>query len=356
MRKTLTLSFLAAVFLQVAEAQDTKINREAQPIAALALSTSSALGQAQASWASVAFTSETTIAIGVCLEDLFSQKCSPILVGWEGGNLQHLAESSHFASGLSVHAATDGRILAVNGLSPAVLYSPDLSVTNELPIHLSRLLSPSGKTVAEVGHNSWKLYRVSDRLELIREGAGDLQSLSDEAVLIRERRVMRMETLRGQPLESFSVPSGDYASVGPLGSSRVYLDDCRTFSIIDLEGRVLLRMHPQKGCSSGDTSVSADGSRILFDYTDRKVSGFRHMFENIQTVTTLGMIGPEDVNREQVRVVDATTGKACFDWQRSFPMTFGLARSAAISPSGELVAIISKDKLLLFRLAASCGG
>jgi hypothetical protein len=104
----------------------------------------------------------------------------------------------------------------------------------------------------------------------------------------------------------------------------------------------------------GDTSSSADGSRMLFDYTNRKVSGLKHMIESVQTLTTLGMAGPEDVNREQVRVLDTATGKECFEWSRAFPMTYSQARSAAISPSGQFVAIVTKGTLSMYRLPADC--
>jgi hypothetical protein len=125
--------------------------------------------------------------------------------------------------------------------------------------------------------------------------------------------------------------------------------------IVNFDGRTLLKMRPGKGCSTGDTSSSADGRRILFDYINRKVSGLKHMIESVQTLTTLGMMGPEDVNREQVRVVDTATGKACFDWSRTFPMTYSQVRSAAISPSGQFVAIVAKGTLSMYRPSADCG-
>ena len=66
--------------------------------------------------------------------------------------------------------------------------------------------------------------------------------------------------------------------------------------------------------------------------------------------------GPEDSNREVVRVSDAVTRKSCFDWLRSFPMTLSRGRFATISPSGELVAITAENKLSIYRLPAVCEG
>jgi hypothetical protein len=168
---------------------------------------------------------------------------------------------------------------------------------------------------------------------------------------------MRVETLDGKRVGSFSVPSETeryYASAGSVGNNKLYLDDCNSVRIVDFSGRTLLKMLPRKGCSFRDTSSSADGRRMLFDFTNHKASGLKHVLESLQTVTTLGMMGPEDVNREEVRVFDTVTGKACFSWHRSFPATYSQVRSAAISPSGEFVAIVAKDRLLIYRLPADC--
>jgi hypothetical protein len=82
--------------------------------------------------------------------------------------------------------------------------------------------------VAAVGADSWKLYRLSERLEPLREGKGDLRSISDEVVVIQDGKFMKVETLDGQQLGSFSVPDevwGFHAAL--LGNSKLYLPDCR---------------------------------------------------------------------------------------------------------------------------------
>lgn len=328
-----------------------------QPIASLTLSDSPQSSQAEVAWVSVAFASETSIAVGACLQNFINQKCSIVLVRWNADTLQPFAQTLQFDSGVSLHPASEGRILEVKSLSSAVLFSADLSTAHDLSKPLSGFLSPSGKTVGEWARGSWKLYRLSDRLELLREGTGYLQSVSDEVALIQDRKDMRVETLDGKQLGTFSVPSEAeryYASTGPVGNNRLYLDDCNSVRIVDFNGKTLLKMRPGKGCSFGDTSSSTDGRRMLFDFTNHKTSGLKHMLESVQTLTTLGMAGPEDVNREEVRVFDTLTGKACFGWRRSFPATYSQVRSAAISPSGEFVAIVAKDRLSIYRLPADC--
>jgi len=107
---------------------------------------------------------------------------------------------------------------------------------------------------------------------------------------------------------------------------------------------------------TGGRSSSADGKRILLDFNDRAVSRPQHLFDDVRAVTTFGMIYPEEVNREVVQVVDSATRKSCFDWHRIFPMTGSRRRSAAISPSGEFVAIKVENTLSVYRLPSVCGG
>jgi hypothetical protein len=108
-------------------------------------------------------------------------------------------------------------------------------------------------------------------------------------------------------------------------------------------------------CAQGNKS-SSDGRRILFDFATRNVPKLQHILESIHTTSTLGMTGPEDINGEEVRVMDTDTGKLCFGWHRSFPSMYGLVPSAAISPSGESIAIAAGDRLSIYRLPAMCDG
>jgi hypothetical protein len=66
------------------------------------------------------------------------------------------------------------------------------------------------------------------------------------------------------------------------------------------------------------------------------------------------MSGVEDVNHEEVRVIETATAKTCFQWQSFFPPTLSRKKSAAISPSGELVAIAVRNKLSIYRVPADC--
>jgi hypothetical protein len=328
-----------------------------RPVASIALTELSSSSRLQLTWASLTFTSGTAIAAGVCYTANADQRCLLSLIRMQGRTLKRVSETSQFGPGVSLHRATGGRVLAVKDLSLTSIYSADLSSKQELPKDLSRFISPSGEIVSEWNNNSWKLYHLTDTLEPLRAGTGDLQAVSDELVLIQDGKTMRVEALDGTPLGSFSAPpgpGGQYASAGALGSHRLYLDDCRDVRVVNFDGKTLLKIRSDKGCSLNDTISSADGRRLLFDFADRRVSPLQHAIDDMRAVTTLGMSGPEDVNRENVEVFDTDNGARCFEWQRSFPMSYSQTRSAAISPSGEFVAIVEGTTLSIYRLAAVC--
>lgn len=327
------------------------------PLAAtLDLSSLLASGQGELDWTTVAFVSETSIAVGLCAESK-PDRCSLSLVRWEGGVLRPFAQTSVFSVGGSIHPASEGRIFTTRIRSPEVLYSPDLSASLRLPpLYLS---SRSGSTVATIAKGRWRIYHLGTGPELIREGSGSLRSISDEVVVFQAGTVMRTETLEGKVLGSFPVaPEGKCYNVAePLSNNRLYLNDCKSERIVDFNGSEQLKLRPPKGCCDYDNKWSADGKRLLFDYRSRKVTVFRSVGEIALALGTLGAgAGDQLDNRQEVRVVDTVTGGFCFDWRRSFLMGAELhfANVASISPSGEFVAIAAAKTLSIYHLPAVC--
>jgi len=127
-------------------------------------------------------------------------------------------------------------------------------------------------------------------------------------------------------------------------------------TVFRLENAFLEHVAQESKFDTGGRSSSADGKRMLVDFNDRAVSGPEHLFDDVRAVYTFGMIYPEEVNREVVRVVDSATRRSCFDWYRIFPMTGARRRSAALSPSGEFVAIYVENILSVYRLPSVCEG
>ena len=328
--------------------------QEAQPIATLDLSAAKLSGCDQAGSATVAFTSDATIAVSVCGND-----CSLALVQWDGVALKLSARSVTDSRADAIYPENQGLIFQAGLRGPMSVYTADLSKPLALPPTIS-LISDSGKTLAERSGAGWKIYRFAGTLQLVQESAGRLLSISDELRVLQIRDNITVETLEGTRLGSLTVPSekGCIISAKLIGGNRLYLNDCKVERIVDFNGNTLSQLNPPKGCCFSDDEWPADGKRMLFDYRDRKVFQLRNMGEIIRMLTTLGMAGEEWPNREVVSVVDTLTGKSCFDWRRSFTkdnyVAFG--RTAAISPSGEYVAIVANEKLSMYRLPAHCEG
>jgi hypothetical protein len=152
------------------------------------------------------------------------------------------------------------------------------------------------------------------------------------------------------------------ATVEVAACPTVRRDATCTFAFFRWENGVLKHSEEPVEVKTGgfvelvESTASADGRRRFFDFNDREVPKLQRFVERVLAVATLGMGGPEDVNQEVVQVVDTATRKTCFDWRRTFPPTYYRMRAAAMSPSGEFVAIRLENKLSIYRLPAVCEG
>lgn len=238
-------------------------------------------GQTELDWTTIAFVSENTIAVGLCSE-IKADKCSLSLVRWQGGVLQVLAETQAVDAQSHIYPLSEGRVLTTCSSScKPTLYSADLSKSLRLPLLIrppdsGLVVAPSGSTIATKTRDSWTIYRLSNGLELVRQGGGSLRTISDEVVVFEDGRKMRAETLDGKALGSFPVKREDLCWIDAriLGYDRLYLD--RGYPVVtDFEGRELLRLHRQRICSGYQATASADGRRLLFDQESREVSPLR---------------------------------------------------------------------------------
>ena len=324
-----------------------------QPAATLDLSAMHSCCGRHPGWTTVAFTSDTTIAVSLC-----RGRCSLSLIRWDGEALRLSAQTVTDRGAVSIYPANEGLILSTGNRTPMAMYSADLSTSHDLPASIT-FVSSSGKIAAEASGDRWKLYRINaTTLQLALEGAGRLQSVSDEIRVVEEGNVMNVETLDGARLGAFPVPSesGCTSFAKLIGGNRPYLNHCNVERIVNFDGKTLSRLGPPKGCCFSDDTWSVDGKRLLYDYKDRKVFLLRNAGEIIRMFVTLGMSGEEWPNREEIRVVDTPTGKRCLDSRRSFVTAndVELGRTAAISPSGEFAAIVTNNKLSIYRLPDAC--
>jgi len=333
-----------------------------KPIATLNLSNLLATQGETVSVSSIAFVSDTAIAVGLC-QHWLSTNCSLSLIRHEDGVLRPYAQTSRYRTGMSLHPSSGGQILTTPvGMFPAVLLSADLTTAQDLPS--LRLVSRSGNTAAERWGNTaaerkkgtWKIYRVLPEIELIRQGSKQLEDVSDEAVVLREGDMIRTETIDGKLLGSFYAgPRAKCSeSVHFASNDTLYLADCKGARVVSFTGKEEQRLHPPKGW--GDITWSSDGRRTLFNRFSRRISIFRNAGEIFVALATMGLgVGDELDNRQEVEVLDTFTGKSCFDWKRSFPENSeSLKQGTAISPSGDFVAIAAGGTLAIYRLPAVC--
>lgn len=309
-------------------------------------------------WGTVAFVSNTSIAVGMC--PMYSRPCKLALLEWKDGDLRLVASTRDFGPTLlNLHRAANG-IAGVGFNRSTLLYSADLSSKQEIgPVHD---ISPSGTIVIRWRKHEWQLWRIDPQEELIRTGHDTVQSVSDDALVLAGEHVLRIESTDGGMIASFPVrpESKCPTRVQILGGRRLYIEDCKQTRIADFHGNELSRLRKMKGWSVhqiGFEAASADGNRFLSMNYSRKISFLRNAGEIAVAFATLGMgVADQQDNREEIRVVDTRSGSVCFDRWRSFPMGSGIAFNnvAAISPSGGFVATVEDGTLAMYQLPGVC--
>lgn len=329
------------------------VSRSADPAAQLELS-QLLPNRAGSVSATLTFISNTSLAVCVCS----GYTCSLSLIRWIDGTLGVVTTTHDFGPILMNRHRTPGdSVLAIGVTGSTVLYSSDLSSRRALqPVSK---VSSSGRISAQSVRGGWQLYRF-DEAQAIRSGKGSVRSVSDEVVVFQEGNTLHIETIEGSPVGSFRVPpeSKCYTQALVLRDDRLYLDDCKAVRLVDFGGRTTVKFEKPKDrpTSSFDFDRSADGSRLLFDSWSRKVSFWRNAGEIAVALATFGMgVGDEEDNREKIRVTDSTSGAVCFERHRRLPL--GMASfyyTAALSPSGEFVAIAADGTLYIYRLPAVC--
>lgn len=307
----------------------------------------------------VSFVSDDLIAIGRHPSQTGNLSGTLTTVQWRGGKLgilktRSIAKYRAFSGGL--FPAGDGNFIS-SLEQPSELLSRDLSAISDIP---TKFVIPSvaGGTVAGDSHGfeSWNIYRLTPAKALLREGVGELLSLSDELLVFRSNDEIRIERMTGQRLGSFAVPprSTCYARALLLGPDRLYMNGCGPGRIADFTGKTIIEM-PEPDGWGFRFGLTPGGHRILFDKYTRRISGLQRIAESVESVLTFGM-GPIVTSKgEVIRVIDTNTGKTCFDLDSP---EHQLGRDgefhADISPSGRFVAIASTGKLSIYPLPEVC--
>ena len=209
--------------------------------------------------------------------------------------------------------------LAVDALSLARTASrvafrrslPDNGHSNEV-----RHSTGGGGNVAGDSHGFeyWNIYRIAPTSVLLRQGTGELLSLSKDLPAVRVNNEIQIERMTAQPLGSFAVPprSTCYAKALLLGPNRLYLNGCGPGRVVDFRGKTTVEI-PEPDGWGFRYGLTEDGHRMLFDKYTRRISVLQRMAESVESLTTFGM-GPIVTSKgEIIRVVDADAGKICLD-------------------------------------------
>jgi hypothetical protein len=306
--------------------------------------------------ATIGFVSEDLIAIGRRDSVFFGTVTA---VQWSGGKLgvlktRQIPDYRDFNAGL--FPADGGRFIS-SLTQPPELLSPDLSAITDILTKF--IVAPvGGGNVAGDAHGweHWNIYALTPARTLLKQGTGELLSLSDDLVVVRANDEIKIEKMTGQPLGSFAVPplSTCYAKALLLGPNRLYLHGCGPGRVVDFSGKTVVAMPEPDGWGSR-YGLTRDGHRMLFDHYTRRISTLQRIAESWERIITFNN-GPIVTSKgEIVRVVDTYTGKICIDLD-SPDRLFGRAGGyhADISPSGHVIAVASAEKLSIYPMPQVC--
>ena len=343
-----------------------RVNPSVDPIAVADLSFDGLPGKALG--ATVAFASEDLIAIGRHSGIDVNLSGALSTVQWKEGKLRFLKTKSlskyrSFRGGL--FRATDGRFIS-NLVRPPQLLSPDLSpITDITDIPAMSFVPPveGGNVAGDSDLRRWKIYRLTPTMALLRQGTGQLLSLSDDLLVFRANDEIRIESITGQHLGSFTVlPQSTTVPLRPtcsanvllLGHDRLYLNGCGPGRVVDFSGKTTVQV-PEPDGWGFRYRLTADGRRLLFDNYTRRLSAFQRMAESVERKITFGMAPIVTSKGEIIRVVDTASGKICFDLD-SPDRPFGPEGEphADISPSGRFIAVTAADKLSIYSMPDTC--
>lgn len=308
----------------------------------------------------LAFISEDEIAVGGYPGSNGSLSATIAVIRWRDGKLQLSAREGfsldRFSPGRGLFPAANGNLIA--RLFPtALLLSPDLNTKAKLPIKVLVPPVQQGTFVGSYeGFEKWSLYRLVPQFEFVREGNGEILSLSDEFAVLRGAQEVRVESLSGEVRGRFRVSPRSVCYDRPrlIGSNRLFVSDCGPKRIVDFNGKEIVKIPAPDGWGFR-YGLSLDGNRMLFDSYTRRISTLQRATEALESLISLGM-GPiiESIG-EMIRVVDTANGKVCLDID-SPKKAFGMPGEyhADISPSGRFVALVAGNKLSIYPVPPVC--
>ncbi len=280
-----------------------------------------------------------------------------VIVNWQNGSIEAHAEMQSADYVRALHAASGGQLL-VEGRYQSFLYSSGLKDRQLLPFRTLVPPVPRSNTIGEQHSDNWTVYQLTPlALTKVREGQGELQSVSDDLVVFRRADTIITERLTGDPVGGFRVtPMTAHQRVAEIiGGRALYIDGTPNGKLVTFEGRLRTQIPLTSGWGFRH-GQSRDGSRLLFDHFTRIIPPAQRVGESVIAALTLGLgRGNETANGEVITVVDTKDGARCFDLEspsRLFGMPGGW--HADVSPSGRLVAVTTQTALSIYELPDAC--
>ena len=308
--------------------------------------------------ATLAFVSDSRVAVLACDGIGGALACRLALIDYR-------QESLRPVSGLELQPGSRKSLLPVRGGclllrevwgNVTTLFSADLKSSVNLSMNV--VPSPSfGSVIGDYKSGTWALYKIDAlRTELIREGHGELQSVSDSVALFREGDVIHVESLDGRKSSAMAVSKCGGIRAEPAGPEHLFIEGCGDGGTIRGLNWGFIRSIAEPPGWGGRHGWTSDGGRILFDHYTRTVSASERSLEALAAAATLGLgSANEQANGERIQVIDTKTGGVCFDWDSKLkPLGLAGEYHADISPSGGLVAVVGWGKLMIYRMPNTC--
>lgn len=278
----------------------------------------------------VAFLSDQTLVVGIC----FRASCNLHTFDLSGGSPRQIGQVNGIDRYHAMLRSSDGGLL----LTGVVRGRKRGAILLDEGLHTSRWI-PKVPGSSAVG-------------EKIAEGQGKLLTNTTNLAAYFDHGSVRIQSIDGKILGSFEVGERHVPSISFLGEDRILFSGTE---IRNFHGKVLRKLRPPGRALGEKTKVSTDGSRLLYDSFTRRVGLAQTIKDDALLLPTMGMEADGWVpNGEVVRVTDTGTGKRCFEWYRKENLLSPFEDHADISPSGRLVAIMTRGKLAVFSLPDAC--
>jgi hypothetical protein len=306
------------------------------------------------------FLTQRTVAVSICrnlrcyLETLDFGTDNPRVIGG--------IRTDAFQVTGALFRAPDGDVIAGNRVLDLKLR--EVSQIAKDAGNRPSYISTTGETFVKQDPDDWVAYKMERPRQQILAGTGRILSISDDAVAYFDDGTVHIEGMDGTTLGSFATPTSKTLNFGSypiapkpiptlrfLGRDRLWSENGSDVKILDFSGKTIQTLERPDGWGFR-IGQSSDGSRILYDRYTRHVPLARKIEET--AAAAMGVGADEESNGELVLVIDARSGKKCFEWNSSANLLVAGQFHADIDPSGRLIAIITPTTLNIYRLPERC--